>query len=103
MSKVESLFKSKAIFRNDMMLFSKEHAIEFINACENHAYVILGIDAFHIFEDKIQPSLENSVDFSSNLYKQKTEDNISDAREFLSHRENSLVFEIVYRPSSDSD
>lgn len=98
MNVVENSFKGKAIIRNNMMLFSKENALDFIQACENHDIKILGIDGFYLTGDKIQPSMENSIDFSSSYYKLKGRNIFVDAKEFLVLKDNSLFFEIVCGP-----
>jgi hypothetical protein len=95
MNIIEEFFKEKAIVRNDMMLFSKVNALAFIQACESHNITILGIDGFYLYDDKIQPSMENSVDFTSAHYKPKEKDIFTDAKEFLVSKENNLLFEII--------
>jgi hypothetical protein len=95
MNIIEESFKEKAIIRNNMMLFSKENAMAFIKACEGHNIKILGIDGFYLYNDKIQPSMEDSVDFTSSNYKLKGNDIFTDANEFLISKGTNLFFEII--------
>jgi len=95
MNGIEKLFKDKAIIRYGIMLFTKNNALSFIEECEKNGILILGIDAFYLFEERIQPSLENSIDFFSSEYIQKTENIYSDAVNFLKDKEEKLFFEIV--------
>jgi hypothetical protein len=92
MNKVELLFKDRSIIRNGIMLFTKSNAIDFINECRSNKILILGIDSFLLGGDWIQPSLENSIDYSNgknifNLY--------DNAISFIQGRDNSFYFEIT--------
>jgi len=79
-----------------LTLFSKENAIAFVDACEIYKVSILGIDAFYLYDNnQIQPSLEDSIDFSSSFYTQKNESIFADAKEFLLLKDEILIFEIV--------
>lgn len=93
MNKVEKEFKSKAIIRGGLFLFSKKNAILFIEACQKKKIGILGIDGFILKEDKIQPSMENSIDFSS-CYSLE-EKVYSQSINFLNLMDEELFFEIV--------
>jgi hypothetical protein len=95
MNIVENSFKEKAIIRNGMMLFSKENSLDFVKACESHNIKVLGIDGFYLYDDKIQPSMENSVDFTSAYYKIKGKNIFADAQEFLISKDTNLFFEIT--------
>jgi hypothetical protein len=95
MKKIENLFEDKAIIRGGIMLYSKENALLFIEACKNNGIQILGIDAFYLSEENIQPSLENSVDFSSSGYMKKEESIYSEAIIFFKDKNEKLFFEIV--------
>ena len=94
MNRVEKQFEDKAIIRGGLMLFSKENALLFINACENNDIQVFGIDAFYLSENIIQPSLENSIDFSSSGYVQK-ENTYSESINFLKEKNEKLFFEII--------
>ena len=95
MNKVEKLFEDKAIIRGGIMFFSKNNALLFIKACKNSNIQILGIDAFYLSENNTQPSLENSVDFSSSEYIIKAGNIYSMAINFLKGKDEKLFFEIV--------
>lgn len=95
MNRVEKQFKEKAIVRGSIMLFTKENALSFVKACKESGIQILGIDAFHLLEENIQPSLDNSVDFSSSEYSLSAEDIYSEAINFLRGKSDNLFFEIV--------
>lgn len=110
MNKVEKLFINKAIIQpGGWFIFSKKDAIEFISACKKENIRILGIDGFFrgkdishpsipnlsVTPDSIQPSIDNSVDFSSDHYIQKTDSIYTDATDFLKAKDENLFFEIV--------
>jgi len=95
MNRVEKQFQDKAIVRGGIMLFTKDNALSFVKACKESGVQVLGIDAFHLLEENIQPSLDNSVDFSSSEYELNAEDIYSEAMNFLNEKSNNLFFEIV--------
>lgn len=97
MNKVELKFKNKiAIDRGKYFLFLKKDALDFVQECRNEKIRILGIDGFYkIDEETIQPSMENSVDFSSDYYVMKTSNIYSEAIGFLQTKDENLFFEIV--------
>lgn len=81
----------KAIHRAGIDLYEMEDAILLIKLCQQAKIAILGIDAFKIFGDKIQPSMENSIDLSleSRSYDR--------ALQFLTDRRTmGFMYEIVY-------
>lgn len=81
----------KAIHRHGIDLYDAEDAILLIKLCQQAQIPILGIDAFKLYDDKIQPSMENSIDLS-------LENNNYDlALCFLTDRRNmGFMYEIVY-------
>jgi len=91
MNTVELLFKDKAIIRGGLMLFSKNDAVKFVRECQKEKIKILGIDSFKIIGEKIQPSLENSVDFS----KTNETANYDGAVDFIKSRSEEFYFEIT--------
>jgi hypothetical protein len=97
MNKVEQKFKDRAaINRKSYFLFAKNDAIDFVNECRKEKIYILGIDGFYRIDDTtIQPSLDNSIDFSSLLQSAKVIDIYSIAIDFLRNRNGELFFEIV--------
>ena len=96
MNKVEEKFAHKGIEQpGGWFIYSKKDAIEFVKECEKEAIEIIGIDAFYIRgENSVQPSLENSIDFSSGKFK-ASKDLYSDARVFLSDKDDGLFFEVI--------
>ncbi len=94
MNKIELIFKDRiAIDRGTYFLFTKNDSIDFINECRIKSVTILGIDGFYkIDKNTIQPSLENSIDFS-NLSQSINKYNA--ALEFITTREDKLYFEII--------
>ena len=95
MNRIEKLLEDKAINRSGILLFSKENALLFIEACKESKIQILGIDAFYLWGEYIQPSLENSIDFSSSEYMQKEKNIYSEAINFLKEKSENLFFVIV--------
>jgi hypothetical protein len=91
MNSVELLFKNKAIVRGGLLLFSKNDAVQFVWECQKENIKILGIDSFKIIADKIQPSLENSCDFS----KTNETKNYDKAVDFITKRSDEFYFEIT--------
>lgn len=93
MNKVENLFKDKALVRGSVMLLSKNDAIEFIQQCEKEGIRILGVDGFLLIGDRIQPSLENSRDFTTQNAMNKSI--FKDAFDFVHSVDGKFFFEIT--------
>ena|SRR5688572_30544903 len=94
MNKVELQFLNRANVRpGGWMVFSKSDAIEFIEACKKEQIPIIGIDGFYVGEDFIQPSMANSIDYTTgnNEYENKHEEAIN----FLLDQDEAMHFEIV--------
>ncbi|WPV63898.1 hypothetical protein [Chitinophaga sp. LS1] len=92
MNEIEILFLEKAIIRGGTLIFSKQDTLDFIEQCRIFEIRILGIDGFFITEKTTQPSMENSVNYSSyppnkNIY--------DSALEFVAKKDDNLFFEIV--------
>ncbi|MEK7528605.1 MAG: hypothetical protein AAB592_02480 [Patescibacteria group bacterium] len=98
MNKVEESFKNRA-FRTrggeGLYLYSKSDALQFIEACKKENVKILGLDGFFLFGEKVQPSIENSVDYSSIIHTHQPKDIYSAALKFLETKDEKLFFEIV--------
>jgi hypothetical protein len=95
MNKVEKRFISKAIIQpGGWAIYSKRDSIDFIRACKEESIRVLGIDAFYVFESGIQPSLENSIDLSTNV-QNNSEKIYYLAEEFLNNKDDKFFFEIV--------
>lgn len=93
MNKVEELFKNKLLFFGGVMLLSKNNAIRFIIECKNENIRILGIDSFLLVDDKIQPSLDNSIDLSRST--QTNTETCDAALDFVNSIDERFHFEIV--------
>lgn len=96
LSSIEKLFENVGIIRGGILLLKAPDAIKLISKCENENIKILGIDAFHIAEDKTLPVQFYSEDFS--LLNDQVEDlaNYLKAKNFLeNHSHLDLHFEII--------
>lgn len=94
-------FKSRIIHSHGLELFKKEDANSFVEECEKNSIKIFGIDGFYLNETTIQPSMENSLDFSNlhfNVEKLVSQRGIYYvAKDFLNNLEDErLFFEIAY-------
>lgn len=92
MNKVEKLFLNNAINRGGIYLYSKENALKFVEECKRQDLAILGIDSFYLTDSTIQPSMDNSIDFSRRSFEKGFFD---EAIQFLKQRGDNLYFEIV--------
>ena len=82
------------MYSGGLILLSKANAIEFVDACELASIPILGIDGFYIVGNFIQPSLENSIDFTSSLIKPIA--NIYQfSKQFIANKAEDVFFEVV--------
>lgn len=87
---IEELEK-RAIHRSGIDLYNLEDAMLLIKLCQQESLPILGIDAFKICGEKIQPSMENSIDLSFE------KESYHIAMRFLTDRCNlKFLYEIVY-------
>ncbi|HET6256753.1 MAG TPA: hypothetical protein VFE32_21960 [Puia sp.] len=94
LTRIEKLFENKAIIRHGTFLLKRNDAIEFVNECEKCKVKILGVDGFFLNGDYIQPSIENSIDFTSNSYVEKNASNYDAARQLLKRIEE-MYYEIA--------
>ncbi len=84
-------FSKRSIKRHGIELYNREDAINLVYLCQQENIKVLGIDAFILFGDAIQPSMENSIDLSYE------ENGYELAKKFLNDRVNTeFVYEIVY-------
>lgn len=95
MNTVEKQFMDKATKRGQMLLFSKDDAIAFIQACKEQDIEILGLDGYYVFAAAIHPSPENSVDFSTDSYAMKHANVYEEATAYVKGRNEKLLFEVV--------
>ncbi len=94
MDSIESEFKERAVVRGGIHFFKPEDALDVIRMCQEQNKKILGIDAFIIQENKTQPVLEHSIDYSTNGVNQG---NWSEATLFIEDRRSyNFMFEIIY-------
>lgn len=96
-NRIKKQFAERFLDRHGVQLLSKVDALQLVRACIDQRVRILGIDGFRLLEDGIQPSLENSVDFSSKKLQDSYVDSaFRDPTEFLRTRDDKMMFEIVY-------
>lgn len=93
MNKVTQIFAERALERGGLYLYSRNDAMECILACQVEKVRLLGIDGFILTADTTQPSINDSVDFSSSLFEG---DIYEYALAFLEKRPETLYFEIVF-------
>lgn len=87
---IDELYQ-KAIHRHGIDLYDAEDAILLIKLCQQANILVLGIDAFRLYGDKIQPCMENSIDLSLE------NGNYDLALQFLADRRTAgFLYEIVY-------
>ncbi len=92
MESIESLISKKATVFGGVYLLKQEDVLKILIECKNQKKIILGIDAFYFSENKIQPILNNSIDFTG----QKTySDNFIKSIELVNKADSSIWFEIV--------
>lgn len=97
MNPLEEKYKNKGIIQpGNWIVFPKKIAIEFVKECEKEAYEILGIDAFWIGKDFIQPSLMKSIDFCNTDYPEyHAENRYQYSIDFLNKSDDDMFFEVV--------
>ena len=99
MNKVEILFKDKGINigtdLHPIYVYTKKNALQFIEECRKESINILGIDGFYIGKDYIRPSMENSIDYSTESSQKLNLDVHLESVKFLNAQSNELFFEIV--------
>ena len=96
MNAIEQLFKEKGIFKVGTYVYPKQVAMDFINTCKKTGINILGIDALIIQGEAVQPSMDNSIDFTTDTYIKNPYKNVWDtAIAFLNERDDIYYFEIV--------
>ena len=87
-------FRDKAIRRGGIIMFSSANALLVIDEARQTGVAVLGIDGFYLTGEAVEPSLENSIDFS--LAGRVPADFWRDSEKFIRSRHNqALYFEIV--------
>jgi hypothetical protein len=82
----------RVLKRGGIDLYDKQGALQFIENCEKQNIRIFGVDGFFISDEKTQPSLENSIDFSilpsqEGIYEM--------AKQLIQRSNDGMYFEIV--------
>lgn len=112
LNKIEKLFFDRAVQRlsGGTLIFTRPVALEFIEECQKQRVSVFGIDGFligkdiqpikgfTITEDSIQPSQENSIDFSREPYNYNdfaTDKIYEEAINFIKGRPDNIYYEIV--------
>jgi len=95
MDAIEAEFSNVSVIHLDMHMYYPKDALLLINRCRELNKKVLGIDAFIVDGEKIQPSLENSIDFSI----KKSDNGFWDEAEWFikKYMNREFVFEIVYK------
>lgn len=93
MNKIAQIFSERALKRGGLYLYSRSDAMEYILACQVEKIHLLGIDGFRLTGDTTEPSMNNSVDFSSSFFEG---DIYKYALAFLVKQPEELFFEIVF-------
>ncbi len=84
-------FSKRAIHRPGLDVYTAEDAILLVKLCQQASLPVLGVDAFKLFGDKIQPFMEHSIDLSNE------NESHDKAIKFLTDRLGmDFVYEIVY-------
>ena len=90
---LQYLADGKALKKSNITLFNRTNAISFIEACLDNEIKILGIDGFFVHEQYMQPSMNDSFDFTAS-YAPKDIDRYTFLFDFLNtNREGMLVFQ----------
>nr|WP_295876244.1 hypothetical protein [uncultured Chitinophaga sp.] len=92
MNIAEEIFIEKAVERGGIFLYSRGIALEFVKTCRSENIQLLGIDGFLLDGNRIQPSMADSIDFSSLFFEG---DIYQKAISFLVVRPDSMFFEIT--------
>lgn len=88
MNEVERQFEQRAIRRGSLLFFSRETALEVVEACQAAGLKVLGLGGFYLSATTPQPSLEHSRTFSP-------EEDTAAAEAFLLSRAEPLWFEVI--------
>lgn len=100
MNKVEKLFIKKMIVvmmpGNKWFVMSKDNSIEFIECCEKEKIQVIGIDGFYLYANgETEPSMANSIDFTSASFLGVKMNVYEAGRQFIQSKEEDLFFEII--------
>jgi hypothetical protein len=93
---IEAAFNDRAVVRGRLQLFRSADAIELIRTCHDAGVRVLGIDAFLVGPDWIQPSMDHSIDFSTEHHAELLKNSWQHAERFMREREATpFLFEVV--------
>lgn len=89
-------FAPRAIERHGLILLQSADAAQYVERCAEHGVAVLGIDAFLVTDDGVQPLMEHSIDFSASHPPIENETVYQKAIDLLKARDHlNLWFEIV--------
>ena len=97
MNKVEITFLQDGLVKQQpggWFVMSKTVALNFIEACRKEGIRILGVDGFYLHHIGIEPSMVNSIDFTSGSYFPES-DIYTDTISFINDREADIYFEVI--------
>jgi DNA-binding transcriptional MerR regulator len=86
-SDIDAEFNNRVLLRGGLRLYRPADAIDLIRRCRDAGVRVLGIDAFLDRPSGLQPSMENSIDFSSERQIELLENNWQHAERFVRERE----------------
>ena len=93
---LQAEFANVAVKRGGLVLFRPGDAIVVIRRCRELDLRILGVDGFLDRPTGIQPSMENSIDFSTARNTYLLEDSWRHAERFIRDRElTPFLFEVI--------
>ena len=87
---VEELFRSRANIVGGVFLLKPRDAVELVRECKSKGIAVFGAEAFYVIGERIQPSMEHSIDIDTETDPHET--TISFLR---SHIESELWFEVM--------
>ncbi len=94
LNRIEKMFEDKAIIRGGIFLLDAHDSLEFIEECMRQSIGLFGVDGFFLFEGKIQPSLEHSIDFTVKKTTNAENGHYEQAKQLIIKHE-TMYFEIV--------
>jgi hypothetical protein len=95
-SEIDAEFNDRVLLRGGLRLYLAADAVNLISRCRDAGVRVLGVDAFLDRLDGLRPSLENSIDFSSQRHIELLENSWEHAERLVREREASpFLFEVV--------
>ncbi len=62
---IKTLFSAKGIHECEILILTPAVAIEMVERAEMNGVDILGLDAFFVTPEPVQPSMEDGIDFTA--------------------------------------